>query len=421
MPSARPFLAGRCRRHFALAVLLACWAHGPAAVAAGADQPRSASEGVVSKARALTEKLGGSHADHFLVGMGNDGTNSGDDPAYELGINLDLHYHYLVGLSKEGGWPSWNSNPDYAGKRIAEARRHGTIPMFTYYCMAAHGENNLAGSIGNAQYMATYFRDYSQLLATIQASGLPVVVQLEPDFWGFAQQAASAAGGPSKVVANVGASAAQECSREPDNLVGLGRCLISLARSRAPRALVGLHASAWGSKADVLLNTNPKLDIEAEAAKTAAFLRAVGAADGDFISIDFSDRDAGCYEAGYVENGKAICSKRTGVYWDEANVALPNFRQALAWSAAIARDLSIPILWWQLPFGTPSSNTGGKAGYFRDNRVHYIFGHIGEFVAAGGVGAVWGAGAAGQTSVTTDGDAFKRAVNAYLRDPVGLR
>src|SRR5215469_1344448 len=108
MPSDRPFLAGRCRRRFALSVLLACWAHGPAAVAAAADQPRSASEGVASKARALTEKLGGSHAGHFLVGMGNDGTNSGDDPAYELGINLDLHYHYLVGLSTEGGWPTWN-------------------------------------------------------------------------------------------------------------------------------------------------------------------------------------------------------------------------------------------------------------------------------------------------------------------------
>jgi len=409
-------------RWFAVCLLLAGWVCGPLAAAVGAaDQPKSAPDAVASKARAFTEKLGGSHAGHFLVGMGNDGTNSGDDPAYELGVTLDLHYHYFVGLSTEGGWPTWNSNPDYAGKRIAEAKRHGTIPMFTYYCMAAHGENNLAGSIGNAQYMATYFRDYLQLLATIKASGSPAVVQLEPDLWGFAQQAASAAGGADKVSAKVAVSGARECSREPDTLVGLGRCLIALARSRAPQTLVGMHASGWASKVDVLLNTNPKLDIEAEAGKTAAFLRAVGAADGDFISIDFSDRDAGCYEAGYAEKGNTICSKRSGVYWDEANVALPNFHQALAWSAAIARGLSIPILWWQLPFGVPSSVPGGKPGHFRDNRVHYIFGHINEFVAAGGVGAVWGTGAGGQTFVTGDGDAFKKAVNNYLRDPVRLR
>ncbi len=374
------------------------------------------------KARALTEKLGGSHAGHFLVGMGNDGTNSGDDPAYQLGAMLDLHYHYLVGLSTEGGWPTWNSDPDYAGKRIAEAKRHRTIPMFTYYCMAAHGENNLAGSIGSAKFMATYFRDYIQLLATINASGSPVVLQLEPDFWGFAQQAAIAAGGPAKVAARVEASSAPECKGEPDTLVGLGGCLIALARSRAPQALVGLHASGWASKVDVLLNANPKLDIEAEAAKTAAFLRAVGAADGDFISIDFSDRDAGCYEVGYSEsNGKTICSKRSGVYWDEENLMLPNFRQALAWSAAIASGLSLPILWWQLPFGVPSAIPGGTPGHFRDNRVHYIFGHVDEFVAAGGAGAVWGTGAAGQTFVNTDGGAFKKAVNAYLRNPVRLR
>jgi hypothetical protein len=353
--------------------------------------------------------------------MGNDGTSSGDDPAYGLGVAPDLHYHYLVGLSTEGGWPTWNSNPDYAGKRIAEAKQHGTIPMFTYYCMAAHGESNLAGSIGSAAYMATYFKDYLQLLATIKASGSPVVLQLEPDFWGFAQQAAIAAGGPGKVVARVSASGARECSGEPDTLVGLGRCLIALARSRAPKTVVGLHASAWGSGVDVFLNTDRRIDIEAEAGKTVAFMRAVGAGAGDFIGNDFSDRDAGCYEVGYAEgSGKATCSKRRGVYWDETNVALPNFRQALRWCAGISGGLSIPILWWQLPFGVPSGTPGGTPGHFRDNRVHYIFGHIAEFVAAGGVGAVWGTGAGGQTFVTTDGGAFKKAVNTYFRNPVPL-
>src|SRR5258706_7401241 len=69
--------------------------------------------------KGFANKLGRTHAGHFLVGMGNDGTNDGNDPAYNLGVTLDLHDHYLVGLSTERGWPTSNSNPDYAGKPIA--------------------------------------------------------------------------------------------------------------------------------------------------------------------------------------------------------------------------------------------------------------------------------------------------------------
>jgi len=52
--------------------------------------------------------------------------------------------------------------------------------------------------------------------------------------------------------------------------------------------------------------------------------------------------------------------------------------------------------------------------------VHYIFSHIAEFVNAGGVGVVFGTGAANQTDVTTDGGQFKTAVGSYFAAPVAL-
>ena len=52
-----------------------------------------------------------------------------------------------------------------------------------------------------------------------------------------------------------------------------------------------------------------------------------------------------------------------------------------------------------------STTPGGTPGHYRDNRVSYVFSHIDEFIAVGGVGAVFGAGSVNQTDITTDGAA----------------
>jgi len=392
-------------------LLVACRADDPGDVhgdLAGADLSGDA----LSPARRVAALLG---RDHFLVGLGNDGTNDGSDPAYSLGPTLDLHYHYLNGLSTEGGWPTWNQSPDYAGKRIAEAQAHGVPPMFTYYCMAAHGENNLPGSVGDADYMKIYFKDYLRLLGDIAAVDAPVLVHFEPDFWGYTQQAAIAAGGVDKITVKVSASGAAECAGKPDTLAGFGACIIAVTRARAPRALLGFHVSSWGSKMDVAGNTNPSLDITGEANKTIAFMKSVGSDGLDFITTDLSDRDAGCYEAGYVDGmGKTICGKRTNVYWDESNTTLPHFYQELAWVKTLTSGLGLPMMWWQIPLGEPSSTAGGTPGHFRDNRVHYLFSHVDEYIAAGGLGFAFGTGAGGQTSVGADDSQLKNAVTSYF-------
>jgi hypothetical protein len=376
------------------------------------------------KRRAFASALGASHAGHFLVGLGNDGTNSGNDPAYSFGVTLDLHDHYLVGLSTEGGWPTWNSAPDYAGKRIAEGKSHGVVTMLTQYAMAAHGDGNVAGSVGDAAYMKVYFKDYLQLLDTIAKAGGPVVIHHEPDFWGYVQQAAiTAGGGPEKVVAKVSALAAigvNDCKTLPDDARGFGQCVLKLTRARAPNALIGFHASAWSTKRDCTGNTDTTLDVAAEAAKTVAFFKAIGLDGADFVATDPSDRDAGCYEVGYASGGKTICDVRSNVYWDETNTKLPNFAQASKWAKAISQGLGLPIVWWQIPLGVPSTTKGGTADHFRDNRVHYFFSHVGELIAAGGVGMVFGGGAGGQTSTSTDGGQYSNAVKAYFASPVAL-
>jgi hypothetical protein len=370
-----------------------------------------------SPAMVFTEKLGGGHAGHFLVGMGNDGTNSGNDDAYNLGVTLDLHYHYIVGLSTEGGWPTWNSNPDYVGKRIREAKSHGVVPMFTYYAMASHGDGNLT-VLQDSAFMATYFTDLRQALNTIATEGGPVVLHHEPDFWGYTQKDGTS---PDSRVVLVSQSNAAECAGMPDTLTGFGHCLVAMTRARAPNALIGFHASAFSSNMDIDKDTSG-LNVAAEAAKTVAFFQKVGLDAADFVGTDVSDRDAGCYEANHMpmcacdQVSPGVCQNY--YYWDETNTVLPNFHRRFVWDKAISDGLGLPVIWWQLPFGEPSTTPGGTVGAWRDNRVHYLFGHVDELVAAGGVGMVYGTGSGDQTYLP---QSFKTAVTTYFASPFALQ
>jgi hypothetical protein len=334
----------------------------------------------------------------FLVGLGNDlGSDRNHDAIYTLGVTLDLHYAYLVGLQGQNGWPDWNPNGGFVDALTSSAAAHGVTPMFTLYSMAAWGENNLS-VLTNDGYMGPYWKGAKLLFQHLGTFGGPAVVHLEPDFWAFVQKGTN--GDPTAHPVHV-AALASECAGLPDDLTGMGHCLVRLARTYAPHTAIGFHASSWAG----------------DPGQTVAFLQRLGASDADFVVVETLDRDAGCFEAA-SDSG---CQGRSGpFYWDESNQSSPNFHEHLAWAKSIHDGLARPLLWWQTPLGVPSATPGGSSGHYRDNRVHYLFGHVGEFVAAGGVGAVFGVGAQNQTDITTDGGQFRNAVTQYLAAPVAL-
>jgi len=346
----------------------------------------------------VARKLG--RTPHFLIGMGNDLNNDhNQDGAYTLGVTMDLHYAYMVGLPGQGGWPDWNAGGTFVNILSDSAHAHGTTPMYTLYAMASLGDGNLSG-LGMDSFMTPYWAGAKLLFQRIAAYGQPALVHIEPDFWAYAQQAAAKAGGPGKVKVRI-SGIATDCSGLPDDLTGLGHCFVQLARMYAPKAVIGFHASRWaGSLGDMV-----------------TFLNAVGAGDADVIVQDMLDRDAGCFEA----HTDSACQRNDGPwYWDESNQSLPHFHDYLAWAKAIGDGLHKPIVWWQVPFGVPSASPGGAAGHYRDNRVHYIFAHIDEFVAAGGLAVTFGTGAGNQTYITSDGGQFKNAVTSYFVVPAML-
>lgn len=330
-----------------------------------------------------------------MIGMGNDlDANHDKDGAYTLGATLDLHYAYMVGLQGKGGWPDWDANGSFVNILSDSAKKHGTTPMYTLYAMRASGENNLT-VLTDTDYMTRYWAGAKLLYQRVAMFGEPAIVQLEPDFWGFVQKDSPDA--KRKVLVT---SLVPECAGLTDDLGGLARCLIKLGRQYAPKAVIGLHASSWAATT---------------AKAVADYFALLGASDGDFLSTDLLDRDAGCYE----EHTDPECQRggKTGWYWDETNQTSPNFHEALAWAKTMHDATKLPIMWWQIPFGVPSTTPGGTAGHYRDNKVKYLFAHVDEFIAAGGFAATFGVGAGNQTYITTDGDQFKNAVTKYYASP----
>jgi hypothetical protein len=333
---------------------------------------------------------------NLLIGMGNDlASDHSQDGAYTLGPTLDLHYTYLVGLGA-GAWPTWNSDGSFVNIMTDSADAKSVTPMFTLYQMAADGDGNLAG-LSDDSFMTSYWDQTRLMFQRIATFGKPAVVHVEPDFWGYAQM--TSGGTPSALPVKVSAT---ECSGLAQDVSGMARCIFTLARMYAPKAIVGLHASEWGgAPADVV-----------------TFMKAIGADQGDFLATDLLDRDAGCFEAHTDPN--CMRGGTTGWYWDESNATSPNFHDFLGYTKTLHDGVGLPMLWWQIPFGVPSTTPGGTAGHYRDNRVHYIFAHTDELVAAGLFGAAFGTGAGNQTYIDSDGGEFKAAVTAYFANPTPL-
>ncbi|QSQ22944.1 hypothetical protein JY651_48965 [Pyxidicoccus parkwayensis] len=303
-------------------------------------------------------------------------------------------------------WGCWQDIAVAPGAMVRDfvrtAKGRGQLPFITYYVQLlgsrlGEGAAQL-GALNDAAFLQRYLNDWR---FTLQQVGTEkALLHLEPDLWGYVQFNATN-GDPAQVPAKVTTANPTDCGTQPNNAVGLARCMVAMARKYAPNAKVGLHASPWATKMDVYLNAQASFDVAGEARKVADFLLKLGAADTDFIVIEASDRDAGWYQVNQGEN----------TWWDANNATLPHFHQAFAWAKALSERLNKPNFWWQLPVGNMAlPNSGNK---WKDNRVDYFFAHTAELAAAHSVGFAFGAGIDGTTTPESDNGNLVNRVKAY--------
>ena len=333
---------------------------------------------------ALVTRLGKPARMLFGLGLGE------IDQMKSQNIHPDIIDTYLVGTG-EKSWTTWNSPDGAFITYTAQANQaYGAISMFTLYQM----QGDLSG-INDATFMNKYWGQTRLMYQLIADLRQPVLINLEPDFWGFL---ASQAPGRDATRVPAIVSNQPECAGLPDNAAGLGQCLVQMGRQIAPKALVGFPPSFWSGTA----------------AEIGAQMRAVGADKADFIVAQTSDRDAGCWEA---ESPPDECTGRSGTfYWDASNKTSPNFhdsqKQISDYRAVLGNGL--PILWWQTPMGVPSDTPGGTDQHYRDNHVDYMLRNAQEYGDIHTFAIVFSRGGSHQTSLATDGGQFARLSGQYL-------
>ena len=205
-------------------------------------------------------------------------------------LKPDIYDQYINGVGKDS-WINWNSPAGaYIGVVAKNADAIGAVPMFTLYQMAALGDSNISG-LGDPHFMQQYWHNVRVLFRELKAYDKPALVNLEPDFWGYTQrQRADPANHFVHVSTNNPA-----CSDQPNNMIGFGHCLLTMARSVAPKAYVGFPPSLFPDVAATELN----------------YMKLIGAGDADFVVMQTGDRDAGCFEAGYTGQD-AGCDRPNG-------------------------------------------------------------------------------------------------------------
>jgi len=345
----------------------------------------------------LAAKLG--KPNRLLVGLGGQGNNNGISGIMSQALKPDIWDEYLVNAGS-GDWTTWNSPAGaYVGIVASAADSVGAVPMFTLYQMATNGDGNLS-ALTNSSFMTRYWSNVRLMYQQINNYGKPALVNLEPDFWGYAEQKGST---PSAVSALVTINS--DCAGLTNDVAGIAGCLVKMARQYAPKAYVGFPPSDWGANGNV--------------PTVAAYMKALGAANADFIVAETLDRDAGCFE----KTPQPAECVRTGAiwYWDATNQKSPNFKEHLANVNTYHTVLNgLPVIWWQTPMGVPSGTAGGSDYHYRDNREQYFLTHPAELTAVGGLGVVFSAGENHQTTIFSDGGQYQSLSNAYLKAPAPL-
>ena len=319
------------------------------------------------------------------------GSNSwSEDAAHDWqvqsGVPWDYVYQYITYEWYTDGWGG-----DFVGRFVRQAWAKGYIPMVVVYNMlglppaCGEGASCYAAKLQDTSAVAGYFAALAE--AARQASGSqPVIFNIEPDFYGFMQQYSNSAAKPAHIQPDDPASypVALNLPGYANNLAGFGQRIVDIIRAHAPNALIAPMASMWATNQDPF-NVTAAQAAEL-AARTAAFIDAMGGDRADLLVVEWSDRDAG-----------------SGLrpWWDDSDQVLPRPTRAFLWENALSLAAGKRLLLWQVPAG--NMNLDNTCGHYQDNRAAYLFSHPRDWFAAGVLGVLFGGGATCMTSVESDG------------------
>jgi hypothetical protein len=311
---------------------------------------------------------------------------------------FDYRYQYLAGGVNTGdGWPTWNPNGSFVTMYARESFAAHVTPVFTLYTIRQSlpgrdiGDESRAdlGNLANTATMRDWYANARLLFQRAGAFRKRVIVHVEPDLWGYVEQAA-AGDDAARVPAVVASSGDTELAGLPNTVSGFARAVVRLRDKFAPNVVLGYHLSVWGSKTDIALQDPPDRQVDALARRAAHFYRSLGARF-DVTFAEFSDRDSAFKQIVYGDGGAS--------WWNPGD-----FRRDVRFDQAYSRATGQRIVKWQIPLGNTLMRAMDDSwGHFRDNRVQWLLGssggrkHLRAYAGAGVIALLFGGGADGTT------------------------
>jgi hypothetical protein len=330
-----------------------------------------------------------------------------DDMRTNNGAAFTFRYQYLTGGVNTGrGWETWQQPAgQFADSYMQESAQHGYMPTFVYYeiCLSngphpsdycgGHNIDQDTANLASPSTMNAYFANWVLMLQKIGAFGKPVLVIVEPDLWGFLQNATHGSDNAAGIPASVGSSGFPDAAGFPDTAQGFAWALLHMRDKYAPNAILTLHASTWAAGIDIATDTDPSLDVAGIAQREANFLNSAGlygnpagVSSWDLLSNDVADFDSA------QPNGRS--------WWDRYNRTFPNFARYLTYIGDLSQDTHRRVVMWQVPMGNQYFDTmNNSPGHYQDNRAEYILGNVASFAAAGVIAVLFGPGNGGTMNI----------------------
>ena len=339
------------------------------------------------------------------------------------GTSYAFRYQYLTGGVNTGhGWETWNQPAgQFATNYMQESAQNGYMPVFVYYeiCLSngpqpgtycgGHNIQQDTGNLANANTMTAYYTNWVLTLQQIGAFGKPVLVIVEPDLWGFLQNASNGTNDASTVPASVSSSGFADAAGFPNTAQGFAWALLHMRDKYAPNAILALHASCWAAGADIATDTSNNLDVTGLAQSEAHFLNTLGlsgtpsgVSTWNLLSNDVADFDSA------QPGGRS--------WWDRYNQTFPNFSRYLNFIGQLSQDTHRRVVMWQVPMGNQYFDTMNNSnGHYQDNRAEYILSNVSSFASAGVIAVLFGPGNGGtmNTDAMNDGVTNPAPVVSY--------
>lgn len=269
-----------------------------------------------------------------------------------------------------------------AARATYHGRPHPQTMMWTWFELPDLTTNPTwqeeVQAVNRVDLLTRYLNDYRFFLQKIGTSH--DMIDLEPDFWGFAR----GMGNVNKVPAQVTAAAPHDCAHQANSVAGLAHCLIAMTRKYAPNAAVGLHLTCW--------------DWPGNVARCAKDYVALGATGADFLVGEVEAADAGVNAL--PANGGH------NSFWTNQKWAAQ-----LAYWKQMADTVGHPIVAWQIPLGNMRQNN--TMNHYKDDKVDWLFSHMDQVASAHVAGLLFGPGGRESTSVQTDGGNLFAKTIAY--------